>query len=57
MTFAIGTNDGNTITIFASILDDPFVEGTESFTLTGSVAPPATFSGSITVSIIDDDGK
>ena len=37
VTFALGTNDGNVI----SVLDDPLVEGTESFTLTGSVAPPA----------------
>ena len=57
VTFGIGTNDGFIITIFASILDDPLVERTESFTLTGSVAPPASFSGSITVSIIDNDGK
>ena len=57
VTFGAGTNDGNRITYFVNILDDTLVEGTENFTLTGSVAPPASFSGSITVSIIDNDGK
>ena len=57
VTFGIGANDGARITIFVDILDDTLVEGTENFTLTGSVAPPASFSGSITVSIIDNDGK
>ena len=57
VTFDAGTNDGNRITFFVDILDDPLVEGTENFTLTGSVAPPASFNGSITVSILDNDGK
>lgn len=57
VTFALGTNDGNVISAFVDILDDLLVEGTENFTLTGSVAPPASFGSSITVSIIDDDGK
>ena len=55
VTFDVGANDGNRISVFVNILDDLLVEGTENFTLTGSVAPPASFSGSITVSIIDDD--
>ena len=57
VTFSAGTTDGNTTGIFVNILDDTLVEGTENFTLTGSVAPPASFGSSITVSIIDDDGK
>ena len=57
VTFDIGANDGARITIFVDILDDTLVEGTENFTLAGSVTPPASFSGSITVSIIDNDGK
>lgn len=57
VTFDAGANDGNRITFFVDILDDPLVEGTENFTLAGSVTPPASFSGSITVSIIDNDGK
>jgi len=58
VTFALGTNDGNVISAFIDILDDLLVEGTENFTLTGSVAPPALFvGGPVTVSIIDNDGK
>ena len=56
LTFAEGTNNGDII--FVDILDDLLVEGTENFTLTGSVAPPALFVGGlVTVSIIDNDGK
>ena len=56
LTFAEGTSSGDVI--FVDILDDLLVEGTESFTLTGSVAPPALFvGGPVTVSIIDNDGK
>ena len=58
VTFGLGTNDGNVISAFVDILDDLFIEGTENFTLTGSVAPPASFvGGPVTVRIIDDDGK
>ena len=53
--FGVGSNSGNSINIFVQILDDTLVEGTENFTLTGSVAPPASFGSSITVSIIDND--
>ena len=55
VTFDVGTTYGNAINILVNILDDTLVEGTENFTLTGSVAPPASFGSSITVSIIDDD--
>ena len=47
VTFELGANDGNTITVFVDILDDLFVEGTESFTLSGSIgSPSAPGSGS-----------
>ena len=56
LTFAEGTNNGDII--FVDILDDLLVEGTENFTLTGSVTPPALFvGGPVTVTIIDNDGK
>ena len=58
VTFGLGTNDGNVISVFVDILDDLFIEGRENFTLSGSVAPPASFvGGPVTVRIIDDDGK
>ena len=58
VTFALGTNDGNVISVSVDILDDLLVEGMENFTLTGSVAPPALFvGGPVTVTIIDNDGK
>ena len=47
VTFDSGANDGNTITVFVDVLDDLFVEGTESFTLSGSIgSPSASGSGS-----------
>ena len=58
VTFAGGSISSNTINILVDFLDDLLVEGTENFTLTGSVAPPALFVGSpVTVTIIDNDGK
>ena len=61
VTFDIGANDGNTISVPINILDDMLVEGTETFTLTGSVVTSgtgATFvGGSVTISIVDNDGK
>jgi len=61
VTFDIGANDGNTISVPINILDDPDVEGTETFILTGSVVTlgtGATFvGGPATVSILDNDGK
>ena len=47
VTFDLGTNDGNTITVFVDVLDDLLVEGTECFTLTGGIgSPSASASGS-----------
>ena len=62
VTFDIGANDGNTITVIVDVLDDLLVEGTETFTLTGGIrstaAAGAVFvGGPATVSILDDDGK
>ena len=63
VTFDIGANDGNVITVFVDVLDDLLVEGTESFTLSGAIstttaAPGSTFvGGDVTVTILDDDGK
>ena len=61
VTFDIGANDDNTISLPVNILDDLLVEGTETFTLTGSVVTlgtGATFvGGSVTISIVDNDGK
>ena len=45
VTFELGTNDGKTKTVFVDVLDDLLVEGTESFTLSGSIGCPST-SGS-----------
>ena len=59
VTFDIGANDGNTISLVIDILDDRIVEGNETFTISGSVsAAGATFvGGPAIVTIVDDDGK
>lgn len=59
VTFDFGEDDGNRRVTFVHVLDDPLVEGTESFTLSGSVtAPYASFVGDpVTIDIIDDDSK
>ena len=61
VTFDIGANDDNTISVPINILDDLLVEGTETFTLTGSVVTTGTIStfggGPATGSILDNDGK
>ena len=63
ITFDAGANDGNTITVFVDALDDLLVEGTECFTLSGSIstttAPPgASFVGDpATVCLLDNEGK
>ena len=62
VSFDQGAGDGNTISVFVDVLDDLLVEGTESFTLSGSIGSPAasgsTFvGGPVTVAILDDDGK
>ena len=58
MTFDLGANNGNAISIFVNILDDNLVEGTEDVVLAGSVDAPASFvSGPATFNIPDDDCK
>ena len=63
VTFDLGANDGNTITVFVDVLDDLLVEGTETFTLSGAISTTTAASGStfvggpVTVTILDDDGK
>ena len=63
MTFDVGANSGNTISVFVDVLDDLLVEGTESFTLSGAIsttiaAPGSTFvGGGVTVFITDNDCK
>ena len=41
-TFDSGSNDGNTISVFADVFDDNLVEGTESFTVSVSITDPGT---------------
>ena len=61
VTFDIGANDGNIISVPINIMDDPDVEGTETFILTGSVVTTGTIAtfggGPATGSILDNDGK
>lgn len=62
VTFDLGTNPGNTINALIDVLDDPLVEGTECFTLSGGIGSPAapgsSFVGApVTVCIEDDDCK
>jgi len=60
-TFDLGANDGNTISLIVDILDDRVVEGTETFTLSGSVVTTGTIAtfegGPANVTILDDDSK
>ena len=63
VTFDLGANDGNTITVFADVIDDLIIEGTESFSLSITVEdPPAGVivdpnGNAATINILDDDGK
>ena len=61
VTFDSGGNGGNTISLPIIIQDDLPVEGTETFTLTGSVVTTGTIAtfggGPATGSILDNDGK
>ena len=63
VTFHLGANDGNTITVFADVFDDLIIEGAESFTLSITVVdPPAGVTvdpngNTATINILDDDGK
>ena len=63
VTFDVGANDGNIISVFVDVLDDFLVEGTESFTLSGAISTTTAANGStfvggaVTVSIADNDCK
>ena len=59
VTFDIGANNGNTLSVFVDVLDDLLVEGTECFTLSGSTASQAApfVGGDVTVCINDNDCK
>ena len=68
MTFDIGANDNNTITVVIDVFDDNLVEGPEFFTVTASIANPGsqpngvvpvfvTNAESSTINIVDDDSK
>jgi len=61
VTFDIGTNDDNSISVPITIQDDLLVEGSETFTLTGSVVTTGTIAtfvgGPATGTILDNDGK
>ena len=50
------------MTVFVNVLDDLLVEGTECFTLSGSIGSPAAtgasfVGGPATVCILDNEGK
>lgn len=61
VTFGFGTGNNNRQFSIVTVMDDLQVEGTESLTLSGSVAtatPPASFVGDpVTIDILDDDSK
>ena len=60
MTFDQGATTGSTQNASINIIDDPLVEGTESFVVSGSVTAPASFvpgGDMTTVSIMDNDGE
>ena len=60
MTFDQGATTGSTQNASIVIIDDPLVEGTESFVVSGSVTAPASFvpgGDMTTVSIMDNDGE
>ena len=58
--FPAGTNNGTIQTLLVSVVDDDFVEGTESFVLSGSVTSPAKFllgRSMATITIMDNERK
>ena len=60
MTFDQGANDSNVQVLAINISDDQFVEGTESFVVSGNVAAPTSFvrgGDTTTVNILDNDGE
>ena len=60
MTFVQGATTGNTQSTAINVIDDPLVEGTESFVVSGSVTAPVSFvagGNMVIVSILDNDGE
>jgi len=60
LTFGSGLTGGTQLCVTVSILSDTIVEGNETFTISGSVSPPAVFvpgENMITITIIDYDSK
>ena len=60
MTFDQGATTGSTQNASIVIIDDPLVEGTESFVVSGSVTAPVSFvagGNMVIVSILDNDGE
>ena len=58
--FDADTNNGTIQTFVISIFDDDFVEGTETFVISGSVTPPAMFlpgRNMTTITIMDNERK
>ena len=58
--FSAGTNNGTIQTFAIIIVDDDFVEGTETFVISGSVTSPATFlpgRNMATITIMDNERK
>ena len=47
MTFDIGANDLNIITVVLNVFDDLLVEGTESFTVSGTITTPGNQPGGV----------
>ena len=55
-----GTRNGNVQGLVVDIIDDHFVEGTESFVISGNATAPASFvpgRDTATVTILDNDGE
>ena len=60
VTFDQSTNDSNVQVLAIDIHDDQLLEGTENFTISGTVTAPASFlagGDTSTVYILDNDGK
>ena len=60
LTLCQGTISNNVQSLVVDITDDFFVEGTESFVVSGDATAPASFvpgNDSATVTILDNDGE
>jgi len=60
LTFGSGLTGGTQLCVTVNILSDTIVEGTEIFTISGRVSPPAVFvpgENTITITILDYDSK